>query len=98
MRLALTLKIVISQVLLRRKDKPGRLAAREILIVTSSVANMIREAKIHQINNVIASSGNLGMALLDDTLLELYQEGVVHASDVMPRLQDPEKARALLAR
>jgi twitching motility protein PilT len=97
-RLALTLKIVISQVLLPRRDAVGRLAAREVLVVTSPVANMIREAKVHQINNVIASSGSVGMALMDDTLLELYQEGVVHASDIIPRLQDPEKARALLAR
>ncbi len=96
-RLALTLRVVISQVLLRRKDVPGRIAAREVLFVNNSVANLIRESKIHQINNVIASSFNQGMVLLDDALLEFHKEGIVHATDVVSRLQDPEKARMLTA-
>jgi twitching motility protein PilT len=95
-RLALSLKVVISQVLLRRKDTPGRIAAREILFVNNSVANLVREGKIHQIDNVISSSFNQGMILLDDSLLELHREGVLHTADVIPRLQDPEKARLLM--
>ncbi len=95
-RLALTLKAVISQVLLRRRDIPGRIAAREILLVNHSVANLIRESKIHQINNVIASSFNEGMILMDDSLMTLFREGVIQASDVASRLQDPDKARSLL--
>jgi twitching motility protein PilT len=94
-RLALTLKAVISQVLLRRKDGQGRIAAREILLASGSVSNLIREGKVHQINNVIASSHAEGMVLMDDSLLELYHEGVLFAADVLPRLQDPEKARYL---
>jgi twitching motility protein PilT len=97
-RLALSLRAVISQVLLRRKDIPGRIAAREILLVNNSAANLIREGKIHQINNVITSSFNEGMILLDDSLLELHRVGTVHTADVMSRLQDPEKARLLMVR
>jgi twitching motility protein PilT len=96
-RLALTLKTVVSQVLLRRRDVPGRIAAREILHVTNSVANLIRESKVHQINNVISSSFGDGMVLLDDSLLELHRDGVVHTSDVTSRLQDPDKVRLLMA-
>jgi twitching motility protein PilT len=96
-RLALTLKAVISQVLLRRKDMPGRVAAREVLFVTNPVANLIREGKVHQINNVISSSYGEGMVLLDDSLLSLRQDGVVHSADVLSRLQDPEKARLIAA-
>ncbi len=95
-RLALSLRAVISQVLLRRKDIAGRVAAREILFVNNSVANLIREGKVHQLNNVISSSFSEGMVLMDDSLLELHEGGVVHASDVIPRLQDPEKVRLLL--
>ena len=51
-RLALNLRSVISQVLMRRKDIPGRIAAREVLFVNNSVSNLIREGKIHQIDNV----------------------------------------------
>ncbi len=95
-RLALTLKAVISQVLVRRRDKAGRIAAREILFVNNSVANLIREGKVHQLNNVIASSYSDGMVLLDDALLELHNDGVVHTADVISRLQDAEKSRFLV--
>jgi len=95
-RLALTLKTVISQVLLRRKDMHGRIAAREILFVNNSVANLIREGKIHQLNNVITSSFDEGMLLLDDSLLELHGQGIVHAADVIARLQDSDKIKLLM--
>jgi twitching motility protein PilT len=94
-RLALSLRATVSQVLLRRADRAGRVAAREILFVTNSVANLIREGKIHQINNIISGSFSEGMVLLDDSLLELYDEGMVNAADVIPRLGDPEKIRRL---
>ena len=94
-RLALTLKAVISQVLLRRADQPKRIAGREILFVTNSVSNLIREGKIHQIDNVIASSYEHGMVLLDDSMIELFHNGIVTAASVIPRLQDPDKARLL---
>ena len=95
-RLALSLRCVISQVLLRRQDGSGRVAAREILFVNSSVANLIREGKIHQINNVISSSARDGMLLLDDAMIELQRMGLVARADILPRFQDAEKARALL--
>lgn len=95
-RLALSLRAVISQVLLRRTDEKGRIAAREIMFVSNSISNLIREGKIHQINNMISSSYGEGMVLLDDSLLELHSRGIVHTAEVAPRLQDPEKARVLM--
>jgi len=95
-RLALTLKCVISQVLLPHRNGQGRVAAREVMFVTNPVANQIREGKIHMINNVISSSSSDGMTLLDDSLLQLYRENVVDAATVMPRFQDPEKARQVV--
>ncbi len=95
-RLALSLRAVISQVLMRRKDVAGRIAAREIMFVNNSIANLIREGKVHQLSNVISSSFGEGMVLMDDSLLELHEEGVVYPAEVIPRLQDPEKIRLLL--
>ncbi len=95
-RLALTLKIVVSQVLLRRSDIEGRVAAREILFVDNSVANLIREGKVHQLDNVIASSAAKGMVLLDDSLLDLHLQGIVHKADVLARMQDTEKMRRIV--
>jgi twitching motility protein PilT len=95
-RLALSLRAVISQVLLRRIDVPGRVAAREVMFVTSSIANMIREGKIHQIDNAISSGFSQGMVLLDDSLLQLHHDGIIGTADVAVRLQDPEKARHMM--
>jgi len=95
-RLALSLRTVISQVLVRRIDQGGRIAAREIMYVNNAISNLIREGKIHQVNNVIAGSAAEGMVLLDDSLLELHREGVVDAASVLVRIQDPEKMRKLV--
>jgi len=94
-RLALSLRIVVSQVLMRRVDRRGRIAAREILLVNSSVANQIREGKIHQLNNVIAGSVGEGMNLLDDALVSLYEQGTVGPADVLARMQDPERVKKM---
>ncbi len=96
-RLALTLKGVISQILLPRADIAGRIAAREILMVNNSVANLIREGKIHQINNVMASSATEGMVLLDTALMSLHQEGIIETADALSRIQDPVKMQMLLS-
>jgi twitching motility protein PilT len=95
-RLALSLKAVLSQILLPRCDTPGRVAAREVLFVSGSIANLIREGKIHQIDNVIASSSGDGMVLLDDSLMALHSEGVVQAADLIPRLQDADRVPTLV--
>ncbi|MBM3317378.1 MAG: PilT/PilU family type 4a pilus ATPase [Candidatus Eisenbacteria bacterium] len=96
-RLALGLRAVFSQVLLRRADGRGRIAAREVLFATSAVANLIREGKIHLLNNVIASGASEGMALLDDSLLELYRQKLIGKADVISRLEDPQKAKRILS-
>ncbi|MBP6874820.1 MAG: PilT/PilU family type 4a pilus ATPase [Candidatus Eisenbacteria bacterium] len=97
-RLALSLRAVVSQVLLRRSDRPGRVAAREVMFVTSPVANLIREGKVHQLNNTIASSHAEGMSLLDESLLDLQRRGIVSAAEVVPRLQDADKLREVCVR
>ncbi|MFO7653326.1 MAG: PilT/PilU family type 4a pilus ATPase [Candidatus Krumholzibacteriia bacterium] len=97
-RLALTLRGVLSQVLLRRKDRPGRIAAREIMFATNAVSNLIRENKVHQVDNMIASGYAQGMVLMDDALMELHEQGLVYTTDVIPRLRDPDKARGLIQR
>lgn len=68
--LASSLKGVISQTLCKKLPK-GRIAAQEILFVTTAVSNLIREGKIYQISSVIQTSKSLGMVMLNDALLEL---------------------------
>ncbi|HPF36134.1 MAG TPA: PilT/PilU family type 4a pilus ATPase [Candidatus Krumholzibacteria bacterium] len=97
-RLSLTLKGVISQQLMPLRRGSGRIAAREVLFVNHAVSNMIRDAKVHQINNVITGGQSEGMSLMDDALVDLYRQGLVKAEDLIPRLQDPQKAQEMTKR
>src|SRR6266702_481124 len=65
-----SLKGVISQTLCK-KIGGGRVAAREILLTTPAIANLIREGKTFQIPSIIQTSKKLGMLTLNDALLEL---------------------------
>jgi twitching motility protein PilT len=79
-QLALTLRGIVSQQLLPKKGG-GRIAAREILVNTSAVANLIRENKIPQIRNVIQTSSADGMCTLAQDLSRLIKEGKVDRAE-----------------
>lgn len=74
---------VVAQRLLRRIDRPGRVAALEILLVTPAVRNLIREGKTHQLATVIQTGGKLGMKAMDAALRELYERGVINGEDLL---------------
>ena len=72
-----SLKAVISQTLLPRRDGNGRVAAWEVLRTTPNVAGLIREAKTFQLPTAIQTGAGSGMMLMDMSLLKLVQEGTV---------------------
>ena len=74
--LSSSLKGVIAQTLCK-KQGGGRVAALEILLANAAVSSQIREGKTHQIVNAMQTGGKLGMRLLNDSLFELVQEGLV---------------------
>jgi len=73
LQLAMTLRGILSQQLLP-KIGGGRTAAREILLNTPAVANLIRENKVQQINTVIQTGAKLGMVSLEQDLKRLIKE------------------------
>jgi twitching motility protein PilT len=75
--LASSLKGVISQVLCKKTSGGGRVAAYEILICNSAVANLIREKKTFQIYSIIQTSKAQGMTTLNDSLLTLVKNKVI---------------------
>ena len=77
MMVADSLKAVISQSLLPRRDGLGRVAAFEILRNTPAVGGLIRDAKTFQIPTAIQTGAASGMQLMDGALLHLVQEGVI---------------------
>lgn len=76
MQLSMVLEAVLSQRLIPTLDGK-RAVATEILIATPAVRNNIRERKTFQIDNVIQTSGNLGMRLLEQSLAELINRNVI---------------------
>ncbi len=91
--LAESLKGVISQVLLRRKDGKGRVAAQEIMVGTSAISNLIRENKIHQIPSIIQTGKKDGMQLLDQHILEFLMSGVIDATEAYMKANNKQAFR-----
>ena len=89
MQLSTTLVAVISQRLIAR-IKGGRIAAREILINTPAVANLIRENKIAQIKTVIETSSRDGMSSLDHDLKRLYDAKTISKENAQAHMNNPE--------
>lgn len=89
-QLASTLKGVVSQILLPRKDGMGRVAAREIMVVTPGISNLIREGKVFQIPTALQTGASVGMISMDQSLLQLKNAGViseeVYQTRVTPKL------------
>jgi twitching motility protein PilT len=79
--LSASLRAVVAQTLLRRKDGRGRAAAHEVLVVTRAVAANIREGRTHQIESALQTGGKHGMACLNESILRLVKDGVVSAAD-----------------
>lgn len=96
--LSTSLRGVVSQQLIKQADGKGRVAAVEILINTSAVANVIREGKTEQIQNILQGGGLVGMQSMDNSIrglldarlispIDAYEAAQVKA-DFEPYLQD----------
>ncbi len=97
MLLAGTLRGVVSQVLLR-KLRGGRVAAREVLLNTPAVANLIREGKTFQLPAALESGRRFGMMPLAESLATLVREGTVHPSHAYRKAPNREQFLAILRR
>jgi len=84
-QLSSTLKAVICQQLLPRVGGKGRVAAREVMMVTTAVANLIREGKTHQLYNAIEIGAKFGMCTLETSLAELVREKLITLQDAMSK-------------
>ena len=68
--MAESLKGVVAQNLFRRIDKPGRVAALEMLVFDTAIANLVREGKTHQIPGMIQVGKKKGNQPLDDAIMD----------------------------
>src|ERR1700691_6473909 len=82
-QLSTVLQAVISQLLIPRVDKPGRVAVFEVMVNTPSVAALIRDNKTFRIQSDIQTGAKYGMVTLDSLLMEKYQQGVISREEVV---------------
>lgn len=80
-QLSQSLRLVVTQRLLP-KIGGGRVAAFEVMLCNNAVSNLIREAKIYQINQVMQTAKSSGMMLMDDCLKNLITKGLVRPEDI----------------
>lgn len=86
-----SLRGIISQQLVKRKDGSGRVAAVELLFNSVAVANIIREANTAGLINAMQLGKNAGMVLMDDSLFDLVQKGIINGEDAWLRAANKVK-------
>ncbi len=94
--LAESLKGVIAQNLFKRIDKPGRVAALEILVVDTAIANLVREGKTHQIPGMIQVGKKKGNQPLDDAIMDHLRNARVAPEEAYDKAIDKKKFRPFL--
>ena len=78
-QISTSLKMVLTQRLIKTKDGQGRIGAFEIMKCTPAIQNLIREAKIHQIPSIMQTAVRDGMITMDKSLEELVRSGKIDA-------------------
>ena len=85
-----SLQAVISQTLCKTKDGQGRIAAHEIMLGTSAIRNLIREAKVAQMYSSIQTGNSVGMQTLDQNLTDLVKRNVISPAEARSKAKIPE--------
>jgi len=88
MQLSVGLVAVISQVLMPRADKEGRIAGFEIMIATPSIRALIRDNKTYRITSEIQTGAKFGMNTLDAHLMNLYEQGSITYGELITKARD----------
>ena len=87
---------VISQLLLKRCDKPGRVAAFEIMVTTPSIQALIRDNKTFRITSELQTGAKFGMNTMDTHLIELFRAGKIDYAEMITNAQDQDSMIAKL--
>jgi twitching motility protein PilT len=83
--LSTSIRGVVSQQLLQKADKSGRVAALEIMVNTPAVANLIRQGKLDQLENVMQSGAALGMRTMDGAIQSLLDKKQITGAEAFKK-------------
>src|SRR2546427_1973458 len=95
--LANSLRGVVAQLLLKRSDRPARIAVNEILIANAAVAAIIREGATHKLQDIIVSGRAQGMQFMDDAIWALLQRGIVSPHEAFMKAIDKSRFKPFLS-
>ena len=91
--LAMSLKAVVTQVLVKTPDGRGRRAVMEILVNNRAIAKLITTEQTHQISSQMQMGRDLGMQVLDSALLQAISDKEIDADDAIRFANDKKKFR-----
>ncbi len=91
-----SLRGIISQQLVPKKDGSGRELALELLVNTPAVSALIRDGKTFMLPGVMQTGKNVGMIMMDDALVALHQEGKISKDEAIGRAIDPGTIKSAL--
>ncbi len=94
--LAGSLRGVVAQLLMKRCDKPGRVAVNEILFATPAVGAIIREGATQKLADVIVGGKALGMQFMDDAIWQKLQQGIVSPQEAYMKAIDKARFKNFL--
>ncbi|MCB9745698.1 MAG: PilT/PilU family type 4a pilus ATPase [Alphaproteobacteria bacterium] len=95
-QLSSTLLAVLAQRLLPRADGLGRVLVSELLVANSAMRNQIRDGRLHLLPNTIAAGRSQGMQLMDSSIRELLERGVISAETARSAALDVNSIKDLL--
>jgi len=95
MQFGLAMRLIMSQILLPRKDKAGRVVVREIMMNSDSIRNLIIRGDTQHMYSVLETSKNEWMMLMDDCLIQLYKRGTISLDSVKNSIRDFSRASSL---
>jgi twitching motility protein PilT len=90
-----SLRAVITQRLIPRRDGRGMALALEMLIGTLPVANLIRDGKVFQIPSMMQTKKSIGMQIMDDALFELHKQGIISGDEAYLNAANKERFKPL---
>ncbi len=96
LRLSMSLVAIVCQRLVTKKDGQSRHPAIEVMITTPRIKDLIRKGEITKIKEIIAISRNAGMITFDQSLFELWQQGVISDEEAILHSDSPNNLQLLM--
>jgi twitching motility protein PilT len=91
MQFALSMRMILSQILLPKSDTTGMIVAREIMFNNDSVRNLIIRGETQHLYSVLELGKQDGMLLMDDALVDLVHNHQIYTRTAMMSMRDPSK-------